>query len=620
MTAPHWASGVHHDGSSVYVSNPIPRMGEVVTVTVRVPKDAPVTAVFVRTVPDGEAHFAAMTPTREDAVSVFWEGPLKAHQPRNNYRFKLLTPHGAFHLYQSGLARYDGPDWGDFILAADLQTPEWVHETVFYQIFPDRFANGDPSITPPEGAWDEGGIKVTRRSWDDTPRPWRESGAVEFFGGDLIGIREKLDYLQALGVNALYLTPIFPSYSNHRYNIHDFYSVDPYLGGDQALIDLRNALSARGMYLMLDVTHNHTGDRHPWFIAARQDPNAPTADYYTFHSRPDGYESWLGVKTLPKLNYKSEKLRDQMYAGKDSVLRYWLRPPFNIDGWRLDVANMAGRQGAVQVGHKVGRGMRAAVKEENPTAYLIGEHFFDSTPHLQGNEFDAVMDYQGLNVPIWRWVAGYDGGSWAEGSKDPTLMPTDAFAEQLRRFRAAVPWIIANQQFHQLCSHDTMRFLTICGGSTAKVKLGLALLMTYPGVPCVYYGDEIGLDGGKDPDNRRPMPWDESRWDHDLLAYYKAFIALRRGSPALKTGGFQDLHAEGNTYVFSRQSPDQHVIVIAHRGDGPYKAFQLNVRAAGVADGAALTDLIGGAVYTVVNGYVTLDVDAFSVVVLEVGG
>jgi alpha-glucosidase len=617
MHMPQWAAGVYHDGSAVYVSNPTPRLGESVTMTVRVPKDAPVHRMFLRTVPDGEGHHAAMERVGEDEISAYWQGQMAAHQPRNNYRFKLLTPQGAYYLYQDGLHRYDGPDWGDFILLADFEAPSWVNDTVFYQIFPDRFNNGDPSLTPPDDAWDADGAKVRQRGWDELPKPWRESGAVDFFGGDLIGIRAKLDYLQDLGVNGVYLTPIFPSYSNHRYNIHDFYNVDPYLGGNDALIALREELDKRGMYLMLDVTHNHTGNKHPWFLEAQNNPDAPTADYYTFRQRPDDYEAWLGVKTLPKLNYRSHKLREQMYAGENGVMRHWLRPPYRIDGWRLDVANMAGRQGAVQLGHKIGRGIRKAVKAENPNAYLIGEHFFDSTPHLQGGEFDAVMDYQGLNVPIWRWVAGYDGGSWADGSKDNVQMATEAFAEQLTRFRAAVPWVIANMQFHQLDSHDTMRFLNICNGDTDLVKVGVGLIMTYTGVPCVYYGDEIGLPGGTDPDNRRPMLWDVTQWNRDLQAYYKTFIALRRDNPALKTGGLQTLHAEGNTYAFSRQSPDQQVIVIAHRGRGAYRSFQLFVRPANIPDGTMLKDKISGETYAVVNGYVTLTLPTCSVTVLE---
>jgi alpha-glucosidase len=617
MNMPQWAAGVYHDGSAVYVSNLTPKLGESVTLTVRVPRDAPVLRMYLRTVPDGEGHHAAMEKVREDAISAYWQGQMAAHQPRNNYRFKLLTPQGAYYLYQDGLHRYDGPDWGDFILLADFEAPAWVNETVFYQIFPDRFNNGDPSLTPPDGAWDADGAKVKQRGWDELPKPWSESGAVDFFGGDLIGIRAKLDYLQDLGVNGIYLTPIFPSFSNHRYNIHDFYNVDPYLGGNEALVALREELDRRGMYLMLDVTPNHTGSKHPWFLEAQANPDAPTADYYTFRERPDDYEAWLGVKSLPKLNYRSQKLREQMYAGENSVLRHWLRPPYRIDGWRLDVANMAGRQGAVQLGHKIGRGIRKAVKAENPDAYLIGEHFFDSTPHLQGNEFDAVMDYQGLNVPIWRWVAGYDGGSWADGSKDNVQMATEAFAEQLTRFRAAVPWVIANMQFHQLDSHDTMRFLTICNDDIDLVKVGVGLAMTYTGVPCVYYGDEIGLPGGTDPDNRRPMPWDMTKWNRDLQAYYKTFIALRRDNPALRTGGFQTLHAEGNTYAFSRQSPEQQVIVIAHRGRGAYRSFQLFVRPANIPDGTMLKDLISGETYEVINGYVTLTLPTCSVIVLE---
>lgn len=617
MNMPQWAAGVYHDGSAVYVSNPTPKLGETVTVTVRVPKDAPVLRMYLRTMPDGEGHHDAMERVGEDTISAYWQGQMAVHQPRNNYRFKLLTPQGAYYLYQNGLQRYDGPDWGDFILLADFEAPAWVNDAVFYQIFPDRFNNGDPSLTPPDGAWEADGAMVKQRGWDEMPTPWRESGAVDFFGGDLIGIRVKLDYLQELGVNGVYLTPIFPSFSNHRYNIHDFYNVDPYLGGNEALIALREELDKRGMYLMLDVTHNHTGNKHPWFLEAQADPDAPTADYYTFRGRPDDYEAWLGVRTLPKLNYRSQKLRDQMYAGENGVLRHWLRPPYRIDGWRLDVANMAGRQGAVQLGHKIGRGIRQAVKAENPDAYLIGEHFFDSTPHLQGNEFDAVMDYQGLNVPVWRWVAGYDGGSWSDGSKDHVQMATEAFDEQLTRFRAAVPWVIANMQFHQLDSHDTMRFLTICHDDTDLVKIGLGLIMTYPGVPCVYYGDEIGLAGGVDPDNRRPMPWDVTQWNRDLQAYYMRFIALRRDNPALKTGGFQTLHAEGNTYAFSRQAPEQQVIVIAHRGRGAYHSFQLFVRPANIPDGTLLKDLISGETVEVINGYITLTLPTCSVIVLE---
>lgn len=618
MNMPPWTKGLYHNSSAVYVSNPLPKLGETVTLTVRVPLDAPIERAFVRSAPDGEGHHTAMQRVREDAVSAYWEGTLKIHQPRNGYRFKFLTPHGAYYLNQAGVWRVDGPDTNDFKLLADFQEAAWVHEAVFYQIFPDRFHNGDDSLTPQDGAWEADGVPVKRRGWDELPRPWRESGGVDFFGGDLPGIVQKMDYLEALGVNALYMTPIFPSYSNHRYNIHDFFNVDAHLGGNDALIALREAFDRRGWYLILDVTHNHTGDKHPWFTEARTNPDAPSADFYTIYERPDDYEAWLGVRTLPKLNYRSQKLREMMYAGEDSVLRHWLKPPYRMDGWRLDVANMAGKQGAIQLGHKVGRGMRKAVKSLKPDAYLMGEHFFDGTPHLQGEELDAIMDYQGLNIPAWRWLNGYDSGAWAVGSKDTVPMETEAFAQQLTQYLAAVPWVIGNMQFHQLGSHDTVRILNIVSGDKGLVRVGLALLMSYTGVPCVYYGDEIGLAGDKDPDNRRPMPWDESKWDTDLLAFYRRWIGLRRSAHALKYGGIQTLHAAGDVYAFSRESTDQQVIVVLHRGKAMVNAVRLEVWPAGVPDGATLVDLHTGESYPVRDGAVTLDLLSYHTAALEV--
>jgi len=619
MNLPAWTTGIYHNSSAVYVSNPTPDLGETVTITVRVPLDAPIERAFIRSAPDSEGHHDPLQRVGEDSVSAYWQGTLKIHQPRNNYRFKFMTPQGAYYLNQVGVGRVDGPDYGDFKLIADFQEAGWVHEAVFYQIFPDRFHNGDDSLTPQDDEWQADGVPVRRRAWDELPRPWRESGGVDFFGGDLPGILQKMDYLEALGINALYMTPIFPSTSNHRYNIRDFFNVDPHLGGNDALIALREAFDKRGWYMILDVTHNHTGSDNPWFTAAQQDENAPSADFFTFYERPNHYEAWLGVKSLPKLNYRSHKLREVMYAGEDSILRHWLKPPYRMDGWRLDVANMAGKQGSIQLGHKIGRGMRQAVKSIKSDAYLMGEHFFDGTPHLQGEELDAIMDYQGLNIPLWRWLNGYDSGSWAAGSKDTVPMETEAFAEQLNQYLGAVPWVIGNMQFHQLVSHDTVRILNILGGDKGLVRVGAALLLSYAGVPCVYYGDEIGLAGDKDPDNRRPMPWDESKWDGELLAYYRNWIGLRRTSHALKYGGVQTVCATGDVFAFSRQSTQQHVIVLAHRGNVTLPGFRLTVRAAGIADGATLTDMLTGESYRVADGAITLELHPYHTAALVVG-
>jgi len=602
----HRTDGLHHDGSAVFVSNPYPKLGEKVTLTLRAPLDAPIKEVFVRSLPDGEGHLSAMKLARKDAVSAYWQGELTITMPRMNYRFALRTYQDGTYVYNAaGVHRAEQPDFYDFKLLADYQAPLWVHDRVFYQIFPDRFHNGDPALTEKIGAWEDDGYRPKIRNWDELPRRWEEGGAVDFFGGDLPGITAKLDYLQALGVNALYLTPIFDSRSNHRYNITDFFNVDPVLGGNQALVQLREALDARGMALILDVTPNHLGSQHPWFTSALNDPTSETAEYFTLDDSAMGYVAWLGVKTLPKLNYRSEKLRDVMYRGENSVLRTWLKAPYRIDGWRLDVANMTARQGEIQLGDEVWRGVRESLKAYKPDTYIMGENYFDGSHQLQGDQLDATMNYSGFNIPMWRWLSGYLG-TWQFTDKYDDPLPSEVLAEQMTLFRAAIPWVIATQQFNQLCSHDSVRILNIVKGDKARMKLGLSLLMTYPGVPCVYYGDEIGLEGAGDPDNRRPMIWDDSRWDTDLLTHYRTMIALRKTQPALINGGYQQLIAHGDVFAFTRHTPAQRLVIVAHRSDTASAPYTLSVAQGGFADGVALVDMLTQQTFTVQNGAIDL--------------
>jgi alpha-glucosidase len=199
------------------------------------------------------------------------------------------------------------------------------------------------------------------------------------------------------------------------------------------------ALTRRGMHYILDIVPNHCGVLHPWFTAAQADPDAPTADFFTFNRRPDDYATWLGVKTLPKLNYRSEKLRQVMYAAPDSIFRHWLQPPYSADGWRIDVANMLARQGRDQLAVDVGRGIRQAVKEENPQAYLMGENFFDGSPQLQGDMLDAVMNYAGFSMPVWYWLGGftafYKGGTLTS----PKPWTAETLAASWQAYRASIP-------------------------------------------------------------------------------------------------------------------------------------------------------------------------------------
>lgn len=598
-----WAAGVHHDGSTAYVSNPLPAAGDVVTLTLRTPLDAPIEAVFLRDAPDGNIRHMRMHMARRDAVSAWWQIDLPITMPRTDYRFRLMTDTGAFFYTAMGVSRADAPDWFDFTLLADYAAPTWVYDAVFYQIFPDRFYNARPDLTPEEGAWERDGFAVQRAAWDDLPLKWEQAGNADFYGGDLPGITAKLDYLADLGVNALYLNPIFASDSNHRYDIKDFLRVDPHLGGDDALADLRAALDARAMRLMLDITPNHVSWTHPWYVEAVRDRQSPTAEYFFFDGETGEAARWLGINSLVKLNYNSARLREIMYRGSGSIFKQWLKEPYRIDGWRLDVADTIGRYGMSQLAHTFGRELRESLKAEWPEAYLIGEYVFDATPHLQGDELDATMNYQGFNTPARRWLAGFDQGMEHGGDHHDSLrMPGAAVVEQWRRYLAAVPFVVARQQFNQISNHDKPRALTIVEGDKDLMRLGTALLFCFPGVPCIYYGDEIGLEGGRDPDNRRAMPWDESAWDHDLRTYHQRLIHLRRTAPALIDGGFQALYAEGDLLCFQREAPGQHLIFVGSRAGEALTDVRVPVRAGGLADGSRLVDLLGEGGYTVTDG------------------
>jgi alpha-glucosidase len=606
MFHPHWTAGVHHDGSPRYVVADRFDPGVTVTLRLRTGLEAPIERIFVCTSPDGEQHMEPMRRAGNDAACQWWEADLQLSGLHNRYRFYLLTAEDAWWLTAAGMLRYIPTDASDFNILANYQAPDWVHDSVFYQIFPERFADGDPSNNVLSGEYLCYGRPVVARSWGERPRPHSESGGVEFFGGDLQGIVQRLDYIQELGASALYLTPIFTAPSNHKYDVEDYKQVDRHFGGDAALVELRQALDERGMKLILDMVPNHCGVTNPWFLSAQADPAAPTADFFTFKQRPDDYVSWLGVRSLPKLNYRSERLREWIYAGEDAIMRYWLRPPFRVDGWRLDVANMLARQGESQLEHKIGRGMRRAVKTESPHAYLLGEHSFDGTPQLQGDELDAVMNYRGFSLPLLSWLVGFDSyRTWRPELVDPQPLPTEALAAQWRAFMSAVPWQIATQQFNLLGSHDTPRIATILDDDETRVRVAVTLLFTYPGVPSVYYGDEIGLEGGGDPDTRRCMSWDPREWNADRRVFYQALMKLRRTSPALRRGGYQLLYASGNTLAFQREANEERLIVVARRGNDGLVA--LPVLHAGLPDGIHLRELLTGNEAVVTNGMLLLD-------------
>lgn len=580
------------------VSGGEPRLGEEVQIRLRMAHDAPMQRVLLRTCPDGEQMFIELHPEAEPPSGSpcrWWQTRLKLTMPQTRYRFLIFAEDGAWWYNGSGIHAGMVTDAEDFCLLAGYQAPEWVRTAVFYQIFPDRFANGDPANDVQDGEFIYWGMPSRHKAWGE-PLPQGREAMATFYGGDLQGIIQHLDAIDELGANALFLNPVFTAQSNHRYDVMDYENVDLNLGGNEALVALRRALDERGMRYILDIVPNHCGWQHPWFQAALADPNAPSAGYFSFHQHPQDYECWLGVRGLPKLNYRSTELRQIMYGEENAIFRRWLRAPYALDGWRIDVANMLARHGADQLGVEIGQGIRKAVKDTNPQAYLLGENFFDASEQLRGDLWDATMNYSGFSKPVRFWLRGFEIGQFAEPHHVASEVPWtgQAVAQSWQAFRAAIPWVIARQQYNLLGSHDTSRILTQLRGNQAHNLLAVALLFTYPGVPSVYYGDEIGLEGEGGNGARGCMPWNREAWNMELRSVYQSLIQLRRSSPALLDGGFQMLLAETDTLVFLRDAEAQQVVVVAQRGPTTRLAEPVYVAHGGLPDGLQLRELFSG--------------------------
>ena len=553
-------------------------------------------AVHVRSEPDHEERLDALKAVQRRADSVQWEGwlPLAPHHPVTRYAFVCRLAGAQRWLSQAGLHAYPPPIDVHFRHVDGYQAPRWVWDQVVYQVFPDRFRNGDPAIDPHDGAWALDGRPIVRRAWHE--RPTRGMGAREFFGGDLDGVREGLDHVADLGASTLYLNPIFVARTSHRYDTVDHARVDPNLGGDAAFGRLLNELRRRGMRIVLDAVVNHTSDHHAWFDRDRRaatpgafsGPSSPHHGRYVFRdpAEPESYVGWAGVRSLPVLDFAHPGVRDDVYQGDEAILRRWLRPPWRIDGWRLDVIHMLGEGAGAHRNAEHVRAIRRAIREERDDAYVLGEHFFDAVPWLQGDQEDGAMNYAGFLRPILAFWAGVD----LRG--DPERCDGADLERRLTRTRARVPWPIALSQLNLLSSHDVPRFLTrLRDGRTAWLgeRIGEPLgdrlgapaphardafvaahhqLFGYVGVPCVYYGDEVGLEGGRDPDNRRPFPWDRRRWVRRIHRPLRRLAQLRRRHPALARGRYLPLTAEGDAHAFARVHGGEAVVVAVHRRGG----------------------------------------------------
>ncbi len=459
-------------------------------------------------------------------------------------------------------------------MPADI--PTWVRDAIFYQIFPDRFASSDRVRKP-----------GTLEAWEAPPT------VHGFKGGDLLGIVERLPYLEDLGVNALYLTPIFSSASNHRYHTYDYLTVDPLLGGDDALRELLDAAHGRGMRVILDGVFNHTG-RGFWafhhvvetgaaspyrgwfhFDDARLDRGQPLDPYPEPDAPPAdlGYTAWWGLPALPKLDTDHPEVREYLFA----VAEHWLR--FGIDGWRLDVPGEIDDESFWQEFRRRCRAIR-------PDAYLVGEIWHVAPDWLRGDRFDALMNY-----PLGEAILGFAAGSRLDLSVvrghfeyERSIRPLDgqAFAARIAELTSAYDPDVVGAQLGLIGSHDTPRARSVVGDDLAGVRLATLLLATLPGAPCIYYGDEIGLRGGNDPACRAGFPWDPGQWEAGLRDAVRAVLHLRRAEAVLRHGEVRVVATAGSAVAFERRSGDARLVIVANAGDVP---ATLDLVLDGVSDG-----------------------------------
>jgi alpha-glucosidase len=561
------ATQPHHDGSHRYLDNPAPALGERVSVRLRVPAGFAADAVHVRAVTDGEPKY---TKTKMigaepgDDGATWWEGDVRAVNPVTSYRFLVQTPAGTRWVNGAGTWVRDVGDRDDFVLSTFPPPPDWLADAVCYEIFPDRFARGidEQEWVDPEGDW------AIECDWD-TPIAGEWKRAVrQLYRGDLVGVRQHLDHLEQLGVNLLYLTPVFPARSCHRYDASTFNAVDPVLGGDAALAALIDAAHRRGIRVIGDLTTNHSGNHHRWFEAALADASSPEAGYYYFTEHPHNYVGWFDVPTLPKFDLRSPHLREALLGHPDGVVARWLRGRAadgsdGLDGWRIDVGNMTGRHGTIDVNHDVFRDVRATMAAVRPDGWLVGEHLHDATGDLAGDGWHGVMACSWFTRPVWSWLATPSARLFGVPGRLPAIGGGD-LAATLRALTAGVPWRSVTASMTLLDSHDTSRFSTFARSADHQ-RVGVGLLLTMPGVPMVFAGDEVGVGGGTSDSGRKPFPWDESTWDHDLLATYRQLIALRRDVDALRRGGLRYVAAADEAIAFVRETAEEIVLVHASR-------------------------------------------------------
>ena len=602
-----------------------PKAGEQVTLRIRTGR---YNADRVILVADNNEY--EMSRCKNDELFDYYQTSIEVGEGKLIYYYRIESGKAVCYYNQIGPQKDHNPYY-DYEIYPGLKTPEWAKGAVMYQIFVDRFCDGDKTNNVIDDEYSYIGDHVSQvTDWDKYPA---QMGVREFYGGDLQGVLNKLDYLQDLGIDAIYFNPLFVSPSNHKYDIQDYDYIDPHFGkiisdnGDVLAKGDNNNVNAtryidrvtnkknleasneffaevveeihrRGMKVIIDGVFNHCGSFNKWLdkehiystskeqyaSGAYESHDSPYSSFFQFYSNqwPDNnsYDGWWGHDTLPKLNYEDSKKLEEYILG---IAKKWVSPPFNVDGWRLDVAADLGH--SPEYNHEFWRKFRNAVKEANPEAIIIAENYGDSHDWLMGDQWDTIMNYDAFMEPVTWFLTGMQKHS-DEYRADMIGNPNYFFGgmhHNMSRMGAAA-WEIS---MNELSNHDHSRFLTrtnrtvgrvnTVGSEAANVGVDKAVFMeavvmqmTWPGAPTIYYGDEAGVCGWTDPDNRRTYPWGKE--DKMLIDFHKAAIKMHKENDVLINGSYKQLYSEYNLIAYGRFDDEDAIIVVINNNDDEKKA------------------------------------------------
>lgn len=602
-------NSIYSDVSFSFVSNPLPKINEMVTVKIRFLSTKEKVKILLRSIVSGSNRTFQMSKLESKHGYDYYTVNIVVSQDFFNYHFIIFTENDVFYYNSKGVTHYPPTEDNDFVLLAGLDYPEWVAKSVFYQIFPDRFFSGDDKLSVKDGEYEFDGHSTTKMPWNEDARSYKEVFCLDFYGGDLEGIKQKIPYLKELGINALYINPIFTSNTSHRYDCVDYFNVDPHLGGNKALSELTRELHNNGIKIIIDISINHTGINHPWVEKALSDKNSDEYTFYYIDSK-NNLKFWENVPTLPQLNYNSDKLRDIIYKNDNSVLKQYLYPEIDIDGWRFDVGNNTARHKNDQFGNEVFKEIRNDIKPLKEGVYIVGEHWKDSISYLLGDQWDSAMNYFGSGRPVRTFGGEPDRfflNSLGPGQYKATS--GDDLKHSIEQHYKRLPGMMQFVQFNLFDSHDIHRFHNNVHNFDYAVYRGMLVIMfMLPGTFSIYYGDEIGLRGRiNDVEGcRYPMEWDESKWNRDFYDLYTRLISIKKDYRAMHFGSFNIPYSDNEVFVITRFDNDELLVGVVSKSEERLD-IEFPLYKEGPADDILLRDLLSGRQFDVKDRMVSLN-------------